>query len=109
MCRHITRDQQIEGWRAAIELLPKLRPGVLGVMAAALMARLHRGIYAAVGRRAELFPPGPSDIRRPRGAAGRADSAGSTYPAVDVDHLIGHVRRAGTGQELDHGGDHSEH
>ncbi len=52
MCRHITRDQQIEGWRAAIELLPKLRPGVLGDMAAALMARLQRGIFAAVGRRA---------------------------------------------------------
>ncbi|MCH8926088.1 MAG: hypothetical protein IH924_08150 [Proteobacteria bacterium] len=52
MCRHITKEQQIEGWRAAIELLPKLRPGVLGGMAAALMARLHRGIYAAVGRRA---------------------------------------------------------
>ncbi len=52
MCRHITKEQQIEGWRAAIELLPKLRPGVLGALVAALMARLHRGIYAAVGRRA---------------------------------------------------------
>ncbi len=52
MCRHITKEQQIEGWRAAIELLPKLRPGVLGVMAAALMAHLRRGIYAAAGRRA---------------------------------------------------------
>jgi hypothetical protein len=52
MCRHITKEQQIEGWRAVIELLPKLRPGVLGVMAAALMARLHRGISLAVGRRA---------------------------------------------------------
>ncbi len=51
MCRHITKEQQIEGWRAAIALLPKLRPGVLGGMAAALMARLHRGIYAAVERR----------------------------------------------------------
>ncbi len=52
MCRHTTKEQRIEGWRAAIELLPKLRPGVLGVMAAALMARLHRGITAAAGRRA---------------------------------------------------------
>ncbi len=52
MCRHITKEQQIEGWRAAIELLPKLRPGVLGGMVGALMARLHRGIYAAAGRRA---------------------------------------------------------
>ena len=51
MCRHITKEQQIEGWRALIELLPKLRPGVLGVLAGAMMARLHRGIYAAVGRR----------------------------------------------------------
>ena len=51
MCRHITREQQIEGWRAAIELLPKLRPGVLGGLAGALMARLHRGIYTAAGRR----------------------------------------------------------
>ncbi len=51
MCRHITKEQQIEGWRALIELLPKLRPGVLGVLAGALMARLHRSIYAAVGRR----------------------------------------------------------
>jgi hypothetical protein len=52
MCRHITKEQQIEGWRATMELLPKLRPGVLGDMAAALMARLQRSIYAAVGRRA---------------------------------------------------------
>ncbi len=51
MCRHITKEQQIEGWRALIELLPKLRPRVLGIMPGALMARLHRGIYAAVGRR----------------------------------------------------------
>ncbi len=52
MSRQIAKEQQIEGWRAAIELLPKLRPGVLGGMAAALMARLHRSFYAAVGRRA---------------------------------------------------------
>jgi len=51
MCRHITKEQQIEGWRAAIELLPKLRPGVLSDLAGALMARLHRGLYAATGRR----------------------------------------------------------
>jgi hypothetical protein len=52
MCRHITKEQHIEGWRAAIELLPKLRPGVLGDLAGALMARLQRGLYAAAGRRA---------------------------------------------------------
>ena len=52
MCRHLTKEQQIEGWRAAIELLPKLKPGVLGGLAGALMARLRRGIYAAVGHRA---------------------------------------------------------
>ena len=34
MCRNITRDQRIEGWRAFVELLPKLRPRVVGVMAA---------------------------------------------------------------------------
>ncbi len=51
MCRHITKEQHIEGWRALIELLPKLKPGVLGGMAAALMARLHRGLFAAAGRR----------------------------------------------------------
>ncbi len=33
MCRNITRDQRIEGWRAFVELLPKLRPRVVGVMA----------------------------------------------------------------------------
>ena len=52
MCRHITKEQQIEGWRALIELLPKLKPGVLGGLAGALMARLRRGIDAAVGHRA---------------------------------------------------------
>ncbi len=51
MCRHITKEQHIEGWRAAIELLPKLKPGALGGMVGALMARLQRGLYAAVGRR----------------------------------------------------------
>ena len=34
MCRNITRDQRIEGWRAFVELLPKLRPRLVGVMAA---------------------------------------------------------------------------
>ena len=52
MCRHITKEQHIEGWRALIELLPKLRPGVLGGKAGALLARLQRGLYAAAGRRA---------------------------------------------------------
>ena len=44
MCRNITRDQRIEGWRAFVELLPKLRPRVVGVMAAVLVAHLYRGI-----------------------------------------------------------------
>ncbi len=52
MCRHITKEQHIEGWRALIELLPKFRPGVLGGKAGALLARLQRGLYAAAGRRA---------------------------------------------------------
>ena len=52
MCRHITKEQHIEGWRALIELLPKFKPGVLGGKAGALMARLLRGIDAAAGRRA---------------------------------------------------------
>ncbi len=34
MCRNITRDQRIEGWRAFVKLLPKLRPRVVGVIAA---------------------------------------------------------------------------
>jgi len=50
MCRNITRDQQIEGWRAFVELLGKLKPRVIGVMTDALVARLHRGIDA-VSRR----------------------------------------------------------
>jgi hypothetical protein len=51
MCRRITKDQQIEGWCALIELLPKLKPGALGGMAGVLMSRLHRGLFAAAGRR----------------------------------------------------------
>ncbi len=51
MCRHITKEQHIEGWRAVMELLPKLRPGALGGMAGALMARLHRGLYATARHR----------------------------------------------------------
>ncbi len=51
MCRHITKEQHIEGWRAVIGLLPNLRPGVFGGMAEALLARLQRGRYAAAGRR----------------------------------------------------------
>jgi hypothetical protein len=42
MCRHITRDQQIEGWRICIELLPKPRLHVLVVLAAALVAMSRR-------------------------------------------------------------------
>ena len=42
MCRNITRDQQIEGWRTCIELLPKPRLHVFVVMAAALVAMSRR-------------------------------------------------------------------
>ena len=51
MCRNITRDQQIEGWRATVELLRVFRPKLVGVMAAALVTWLHRGIFAVGGRR----------------------------------------------------------
>ncbi len=51
MCRNITRDQRIEGWRATVELLPVFRPYLVGVMAAGLVAWLHRTIFAAGGRR----------------------------------------------------------
>ncbi len=51
MCRYITREQRIEGWRATVELLPVFRPHLVGVMAAALVAWLHRSIFAAGGRR----------------------------------------------------------
>ncbi len=64
MCRNITREQQIEGWRAFIELLsgfkPKFKPGFkpgfkprgVGVVATALVARLQRYIYNGSARRA---------------------------------------------------------
>jgi hypothetical protein len=51
MCRNVTRDQRIEGWRATVELLAVFRPSRVGVMAAALMAYLHRSIFAAGARR----------------------------------------------------------
>ena len=55
MCRNITRDQQIEGWRAFVELLSGFKPGFkprgVGVVAAALVARLQRFIYAGSARR----------------------------------------------------------
>ncbi len=50
MCQNVTRDQRIEGWRAFVELLLKLKPRVVTVMAAALVAHLSRGINAASGR-----------------------------------------------------------
>jgi len=42
MCRNINTDQQIEGWRAFVELLGKLKPRVVGIMTDALAARLHQ-------------------------------------------------------------------
>jgi len=50
MCRNITSDQRIEGWRAFVELLANLKPRVFGGMTAALAARLYQGIDA-VSRR----------------------------------------------------------
>jgi hypothetical protein len=44
MCRKITKDQQIEGWRAIVELLPVFRPLPVGGWASALVARLHRNV-----------------------------------------------------------------
>jgi len=51
MCRHLTREQRIEGWRAFARLLAGLWPKHLGVRAAALVARPHPN-GAAAGRRA---------------------------------------------------------
>ena len=51
MCRNVTRDQQIEGWRATVELLAVFRPRGVGDMAAALVAYLQRTIFAAGARR----------------------------------------------------------
>ena len=48
MCRNVTKDQQIEGWRAAVELLPVFKPGRVTGLAAALVAYLHRSIFAAL-------------------------------------------------------------
>ncbi len=42
MCRDITREQQIEGWRALIDLLRGLKPNISGILAA-LTARHQRG------------------------------------------------------------------
>jgi len=55
MCRYVTRDQRIEGWRATVELLPVFKPIRIGVMAAALVAYLRRSIFAA-GARANRMP-----------------------------------------------------
>lgn len=52
MCRNITRDQQIEGWRAFIELLSGFKPRGVGIVAAALVARLQRYVYNGSARRA---------------------------------------------------------
>jgi hypothetical protein len=58
MCQNVTRDQRIEGWRATVELLSVFRPGRVGVMAAALVAYLHRSIFAAGARRARTADSG---------------------------------------------------
>ncbi len=47
MCRHITKDERLEGWRATAELLAAFRPRLDGVKVAAVLAWLHRGILAA--------------------------------------------------------------
>ncbi len=46
MCQNITRDQQIEGWRAAGELLSVFKTYPVGVKAAALVTWLYRSIFA---------------------------------------------------------------
>jgi hypothetical protein len=38
MCRNVSSDLRIEGWRAFVELLAKLRPRLAGGMTAALAA-----------------------------------------------------------------------
>jgi len=50
MCRYVTKDQRIEGWRATVELLPVFKPIRVGVLAAALLAYLHRSIFSAGAR-----------------------------------------------------------
>ena len=55
MCRNVTKDQRIEGWRAAVELLPAFKPIRIGDMAAALVAYLRRSIFSA-GARANRTP-----------------------------------------------------
>ncbi len=47
MCRYVTKDQRIEGLRATVELLPVFKPGRVAGLAAALLAYLHRSIFAA--------------------------------------------------------------
>ena len=42
MCRNITRELQLEGWRAVIDLLRGLKPNIVGILAA-LTARHQRG------------------------------------------------------------------
>ena len=51
MCRNLTREQRIEGWRAFAEILSALKPRALGALAAALTARLHRAFSAPRPRR----------------------------------------------------------
>ena len=34
MCRNITREQQLEGWRSFIDLLRGLKPNIYGILAA---------------------------------------------------------------------------
>jgi hypothetical protein len=41
MCRNVSSDLRIEGWRAFAGLLAKLRPRLAGGMTAALAARLQ--------------------------------------------------------------------
>ncbi len=52
MCRNLTREQRIEGWRALAEILSALKPRALGILAAALAARLRRALTAPRPRRA---------------------------------------------------------
>ncbi len=42
MCRSITREQQLEGWRSFIDLLRGLKPNIGGILAALTAGHSYR-------------------------------------------------------------------
>ena len=42
MCRSITREQQLEGWRGFIDLLRGLKPNIGGILAALTAGHSYR-------------------------------------------------------------------